>query len=280
MISAGIVVLILWLGRCKDAKMNQVPYLLIRSSRPLLPIPVWSVLSMSCSVPSGKEARVSGTNVTLVRLENAFVNAMPCFAFLPTVHPSFLSNLISCLPVMAGNFVYLGNSNQLTNRLDVWLDEGSSTNGFGNSNIGFRFYVMEFYVMLLQESLTFSYILKSIEMEQYRFFYSFFSFRERTPKCSCAKFYTTGNPSSILFLKCKRQNYIAFMHGTSFFIFYETFLWLLLYRYTLYYYLSIGGCKFVVNLFHFAVTVLTIALYARSKISAIASPPPMRIILL
>jgi len=127
--------------------MNQIPYLLIRSSKPFLPIPVWSMLSIACNVPSGKAARVSGTNVTLVRPENAFVSVMPCLALLPTAHPSFLSNLISCLPVMVGNFVYLGNSSQLTNRLDVRLDECPSANRLSNTNIGFRFHVVKCYVM-------------------------------------------------------------------------------------------------------------------------------------
>ena len=195
--------------------MNQIPDLLIRSRRPLLPISVWSVLSIACNVPSGKEARVSGTNVTLVRSGNAFVSVMPCFALLPTAQPSFLSNLISCLPVMAGNVVYLSNSSQLTNRLDVRLDEGSSANGFSNSNIGFRFHVVECYVVFLQESLAFSYILKSVEMEQHRFFYSFVSFQERTSECCCAKFSTVCCPSLIFFTEPKGQNYIPFTTHNS-----------------------------------------------------------------
>ena len=60
-------------------------------------------LSIADNVPSGSEARISGTNVTLVRLEGILlVKHLPCFAFLPGFQPSFCKSLISCDPVMAG----------------------------------------------------------------------------------------------------------------------------------------------------------------------------------
>jgi len=46
---------------------------------------------MANNVPSGSEARISGTNVTLVRSEGIFlVKHLPCFAFLPGFQPSFV----------------------------------------------------------------------------------------------------------------------------------------------------------------------------------------------
>jgi hypothetical protein len=70
---------------------------------PSLPIPVCFSLSIADNVPSGSEARISGTNVTLVRLEGILlVKHLPCFAFHPGFQPSFFKSLISCDPVMAG----------------------------------------------------------------------------------------------------------------------------------------------------------------------------------
>ena len=224
--------------------MNQRPYLLSKSSNPCLPSPVWSPLSMSCNVPIGRDARVSGTNVTLVRSENFFVKVIPCFAFLPSLHPSFFNKLISFLPVMAGRLVYLRNSSQLMNGLNIWLDEGSSAYRFCDFDCCSGFYAMEFYFVFHQETRTLTNIFKGIKVKQYRFLYPLFSLCERTSECCCTEFFTTSNPSSAFWFKCERQNYIASLHCIPLFIFGETFLWFLLCSYILYYYLSIGKCKF------------------------------------
>jgi len=223
--------------------MSQRPYLLSKLSSPFLPNPVWSLLSISSSVPIGRDASVSGTNVTLVRSENFFVKVIPCFAFLPSLHPSFFNNLTSFLPVMAGKLVYLRNSSQLTNRLNIWLDEGSSAYGFCDFDFYFWFYVMGFYFVFPQETFKLTNIFKGIKVKQYRLLYPLFSLCERASKRCCTELFTTSNPSSAFCFKCECQNYIAFLHCIPLFIFDEAFLWFLLCSYILYYYLPIPKCK-------------------------------------
>ncbi len=222
---------------------------------------------MSCNVPIGRDARVSGTNVTLVRSENFFVKVIPCFAFLPSLHPSFFNKLISFLPVMAGRFVYLRNSSQLMNGLNIWLDEGSSAYKFCDFDCCFGFYAMEFYFVFHQETCTLTDIFKGIKVKQHRFLYPLFSLCERTSECCCTEFFTTSNPSSAFWFKCKRQNYISLMHSTPFFMVHETFWWLLLRRYILYYYhhLSRGKRKFTLLVDYSKVTVLVEFLIRRYK---------------
>lgn len=66
---------------------------------PSLPIPVCFSLSIADNVPSGSEARISGTNVTLVRLEGILlVKHLPYFAFLPEFPAIFLQKLNKLRP--------------------------------------------------------------------------------------------------------------------------------------------------------------------------------------
>lgn len=105
-----------------------MPYLLMRVNNPVLPSFVCFCPSIACSVPSGRIALLLGINVTSVRLLVRFVRAIPCLAVLPVCQPSFCSNFINCLPVIAGNLGILGCHALLfgmnpIRRNDIWAIE-------------------------------------------------------------------------------------------------------------------------------------------------------------
>lgn len=196
-----------------ECERNQMPYLLSRLSSPFLPTPVCLIPSIANNVPSGRVTRVSGINVTLVWLPITLVSVTPCLVCLPTFHSSLWRSLISCLPVIAGSVVYLGNGSQLSDRLNIWPNKAFCIDNRVNSNSCFGFGKMKYYMVFLKKMLSFPYIFKGIQMEQYRFFYPSIRFCKRTPKGCCAKFFTIGSPSLTFSLKCESQHYISSIHN-------------------------------------------------------------------
>lgn len=172
-----------------------MPYLLRRLSKPSLPRHVCFALNISCKVPSGRDARVSGTIVTRVRSLVALLKEIPCLAFLWTTQPSRFSSLISCLPVRAGILVYL-DSRQLRNTLDMRTNKNISIGWNMDRNVPCGSVSMKFDIMFFEEALSLANVLKSIQMQRHCFLQSFFRFRERASKSRCAQFFTTSNPSS------------------------------------------------------------------------------------
>lgn len=68
---------------------------------------------------------------------------------------------------------------------------------------------MELNVVLFEEPLSLTDILKRVQMEQRSFFEPIFSLCERTSESRCPKFVTMSDPSLVLFAKFKSQNYIS-----------------------------------------------------------------------
>lgn len=174
-----------------------MPYLSIRSVKPLLPIPVCFEPSIAINVPSGNDALVSGTNVTLVRSPKGLVKVAPCFALLPIDQPSFAKRLISCLPESTGAIRTLGY--QSGDTLNMRAVECLSSYRSVDSDIfrGSCWIILN--GMFLKESFSLANILQSIQVKQGSFLNSFLSLWNRTTKCSRTKFFTIGYPPSMFF---------------------------------------------------------------------------------
>lgn len=188
--------------------MNYRPYLLRSSSSPVLRRRVCLVPSMADSVPSGKDALVSGMNVTTVRDLCLFVSVIPWVALLPTIQPSFLNSLISCLPDSAGIFVNLG-SYQLPQRLNVRSYKGFRISRYGNCDASLGPTMVKLDIVFLEESFAFSNVFKSIQVQHNSFLKLPLCFGQRASKRRCAKFLTSGNPTSVLLMELKADHYIT-----------------------------------------------------------------------
>ena len=182
-------------------------YLSIRSIKPLLPIPVCLEPSIAINVPSGNDALVSGTNVTLVRSPKGLVKVAPCFALLPIDQPSFTKSLINCLPESTRAIRNLGD--QSRDALNIWSVECLSSYRGVDSDIfrGSCWMIMN--RMLLKESFSLANVLQSIQVKHGSFLKSFLSLWNRTTKCSRAKFFTIGYPPSTFFSELKSNNNIT-----------------------------------------------------------------------
>jgi len=242
-----------------------VPCFSISSFRPFLPIPVCFGPRIAISVPIGSVVLVLGTNVTLVWSPKDFVNVTPCFALLPTVQPALCKRLINCLP--EGAQAIRTSINHCGHFLNMRAIVYFSSPRGGDSNFIFRFCAMESYRMLSEESLSLSHILKRIEVKQYGFLKFSRSFWYRATECGRAEFLTASYPSSTFFVELESNTNITFCwHGLSSLssgVVFNAFNMPNIYYTTIRQWVNAKMNRL------YEVTVLTIALYAWSNLSAI-----------
>jgi len=136
------------------------------------------------------------------------VKVTPCFARRPIAQPSFLKRLINCLPEMVKAIRTL--MNRLGERVDMWSVEGFSSSYRGtNPEVCCGSYMVICNRVLFEVATHFTHIFKGIQMKRNCLFKFPFSLWNRASKCRCAKFLTTRNPSSALFLELKGKSNIA-----------------------------------------------------------------------
>ncbi len=184
-----------------------MPYLLISSFKPFLPIPVCFAPRIAIRVPVGNEALVSGTKVTFVWLLKDLVKVIPCLALLPIIQPSFRRRLISFLPESSEAMRTL--MNQFRDRLDMRAIEDSPSYWGMNCKLYWGFCAVILDRMLFKEALSLVHIFKCIQVKDNSLFKFSFGLWDRTSKRSCAEFMTTGCPSSTLFSELKGDGNIA-----------------------------------------------------------------------
>ena len=184
-----------------------MPYLLINSFKPFLPIPVCFAPRIAISVPIGNETLVSGTKVTFVWSPKDLVKVIPCLALLPIVQPSFRRRLISFLPESSEAMRTL--MNQLRDRLDMRTIEGFSSYWSMNCKLYWWFCAVILDRVLFKEARSLVHIFKCIQVKHNSLFKFSFGLWDRTSKRSCAEFITTGYPSSTLFSKLKGNGNIT-----------------------------------------------------------------------
>lgn len=183
-----------------------MPYSSIRLAKPFLPIPVCLEPSIAINVPSGNDALVSGTNVTLVRSPKDLVKVIPCFALLPIDQPSFPKSLISCLPESTKVIKKLGRSGDGLNMRSIeclfsyW---GINPDAFCWSC------TVKFNGVFLKESRGLSHVPQSIQVKQDGFLKFFLGFWDRATKCSRTELFTISYPSSIFFSELKSNDNIT-----------------------------------------------------------------------
>lgn len=190
-------------------KLNYMPYLLIKTSKPARPILDCFGPRICPKVVWGIVSRFEGMIITSHRSLTNFFIALPWLASRSITQPSFLSNLTNFLPEMAGNSVYIFlDRNQLTDRLDARPHKVIAISFDTNGCLAWHACI-ERDVVLFKEPFPLSNAIETIEMKHHCFFKSFLNFIKRTSKHRRTQLFTNTNPRTVFFVILAGEDYIT-----------------------------------------------------------------------